>query len=626
VGTRTLGPLSAATCIALAACSLLDEDTSSTEDALSCAKIDDPHCGHPLDRIVLPKLRAAGIAPRDGEPLAVCRRMALDLVGRIPSPAELERCVAASDLGARADLFLAMPEYLLTQQRGWGETIGFNTDLMWYGYGIEMDAMVGRLYSGAIDYKTFASDLVVYPGYYGLHQGDDWAANVIHVFLGRNARPDEIAGMRPIVRMFDQATFCDGAVYTATYDDAIADGEDEESAIDDASETCVEADTEEYAINFCKCRRGEGSVGCRSSALGTMIDIGSEGCANPSDETHRASFFRTDDGMAPGKRTKCTTPSGATKPCKDRVVDDEDSLGGTLRPAKVVDAGMKARLHKIGAALAARPDFWEAGADRELTRLIGWWKDGVRRPDFELPEIRTALANELKRTGSLRAIQRLIVTSLLYAAPSEPPPGFDAPGDADPSPASAPLPPLWSMASMKILTAESWLDAAGFATFGKPLGICDYRFVLTGEVPPNFNVDLSLVRRLDGPLPAFHGTGYAASVQMLGGCSADQPRPRSSTVGITYAQHAIARTLCATGTAILPPTFASTDPSDRNLGKAIDHVVRRTLSRPPTTEETTLFTAEMRECLAASGGCGNAEAAARWLCTRLIDSAEFAIY
>src|SRR5262249_33008184 len=86
-------------------------------------------------------------------------------------------------------------------------------------------------------------------------------------------------------------------------------------------------------------------------------------------------------------------------------------------------AAQAAHIDKLGAAIVARPDFWEAGADREIGRFIGWWKDGVRRPDFDLPEVRSALAGELKRTGSVRAIQRLIVTSPIYTAPPRPPAG-----------------------------------------------------------------------------------------------------------------------------------------------------------------------------------------------------------
>ena len=63
-------------------------------------------------------------------------------------------------------------------------------------------------------------------------------------------------------------------------------------------------------------------------------------------------------------------------------------------------------------ALSARPDFWEAAADRELKRFLDWWQAGLRRPDYDIPLVRSTLADELRRTGSIRQLQRTIVTSL----------------------------------------------------------------------------------------------------------------------------------------------------------------------------------------------------------------------
>jgi hypothetical protein len=589
-----------------------DDNASERARPLTCDEKPDPHCDHPINRLVIPKLRTIGLEPRDAEPTEVCRRLAVDLIGRIPTIEELDRCTQEPLLDRRADQFMAMPEYVVTQRRSWAETFGFNTYLMWYGDAVDIDKIVQRLYAGEIDYPSFATTIVVHPGFYALHQGDDWAANVISVFLGRTARPDEIAGLRPLKFVFESRPFCDGAIWTTLYGDLIADGLTPENAKKEADLGCV--GSEEFVYNFCGCYAGEASIGCKSTALGMPIDFGTNGCKNGEEPESAINFYRANESIIPGARTQC----GKAGPCQDRAVSEEETVQGVLSPLQLVDQPSRDRLAGVGRALINREDFWEAGADREIARLIGWWKDGIRRPDFDFPEVRTLLANELKAKKDLRAIQKLIVTSLLYAAPSSPPPNFGMGAGKEL--------PLWTMGGTKMLTAENWLDSAAIATRGKVVGSCDYRFVAIGEIGPTY-VDTDLVQRL-AAAPDFEAYEYDLSAQLLGGCSAEQPRPKTSSVGIAYAQHDLARRLCASSPDVLPGGFDKANASDEALRGAADHVMRRALSRSATEEERALLTTEMRECMAAgpTEGCESAEAAVRWMCTRVIDSATFALY
>lgn len=590
----------------LAACSTEDESAP----ALSCEENADPHCAHPIDRLLVPKLRSIGLGPRDGDALRVCRRLSIDLVGRIPTLDELETCVAESP-EQRVDTFMAKPEYVLVQQRAWAEAFGFNSFLMWYGDAYDLDRIVGRLYTGELDYAEFAGEVAFHPGFFALHQGDDWTGHLIYTFLGRTAREDEVAGMRPLTHVFESRVFCDAAIWQASYEFEVADGWPPAEATQYANEGCIAAGSEEFALNFCNCEVGYGSVGCRSNTLGTEIDFGFDGCPDLENGYSHESYFRIGE-FSPGLRQSCQT--GETEsPCQDRLVDDdEETIGGVLQPYAPLPNALRERMLGIGKALAARSDFWEAGADRELARFIGWWKDGVRRPDFDLPEVRTLLANELERTGSVRAIQKLILTSLLYTAAEEPPKGR---GDD-------PELPLWTMGSTKLLTAENWLDSAGTATQGQILGSCDFRFVAKGEEGV-MSVDPALVRHVASPFPE---SRYLSGAQLLGGCTADVPRPRVSTVGVTYAQHDLARSLCASATQVLPADFDPADSSDAALSRAARHLVNHALTRDASDNELAELTSEMKECLAAADGCESPEAAVRWTCTRILDSAEFALY
>src|SRR5215510_14164861 len=117
---------------------------------------------------------------------------------------------------------------------------------MWYGDGYDIDQVVRRLYTGELDYATFVSQVVIHPAFYGLHQGDDWPAKMLHVFIGRTARADEIAGLRALTRIFGESrVFCDGAIWSDTYDEAVSSGLTGQAAIDYANVACVDAGSKE---------------------------------------------------------------------------------------------------------------------------------------------------------------------------------------------------------------------------------------------------------------------------------------------------------------------------------------------------------------------------------------------
>src|SRR5687768_6974255 len=75
------------------------------DEPISCEEKPDPHCGHPIDRILVSKLREVKLAPRDGDASQVCRRLSIDLIGRIPTLAELDAC-RVQTLAERVDAFM----------------------------------------------------------------------------------------------------------------------------------------------------------------------------------------------------------------------------------------------------------------------------------------------------------------------------------------------------------------------------------------------------------------------------------------------------------------------------------------------------------------------------------------
>ena len=557
----------------------------------SCDELPDPHCDHPIDRVLVPLLRGADLAIREASPHEHCRRLAIDLLGRTPRPAELTACVAAAPRG-RPALFQASPDHARQWGRIWGERIGYDDQYVWYWHLVELDALVRSLAQGATRYDDFASELAVHPAFYARHQGNDWSATLVSILLGRPARPDEIAGLRPLLRIFGARTSCDGAVWWNL--EAVGPGQGDEG--------CGRT---EFGVNLCGCLPAVSALGCRSTTFG---EISLSGCRDPSRPFEDVNLLRVTERSL-GQRTTC--PNGQPG-CADRAFEMT-----AYRPSQVpavplspITSAERDQLHAIGRAFTARGDFWEAAVDRELRRLLGWWQSGLRRPDWDLPAVRRVLADELRRTGSLAGVETLITSSLLYVQPQL----ADTPGDRPP----------WSLGPTKLLVGETWLDSAAVAV-GETLGSCDYRFFSLGGVAYD-QADGSLVERTPISLAGFEEQTYLDLGLALGGCSAT-PRPTQSSLSLVSSQQLAARILCVLGNAVMPPRFDPRDNSRAALEAAARYAGERVLGRPLEDAEVTAIGGEMRACLdAGAQGCDSPEAAVRWTCGRLLESAEFGLY
>jgi hypothetical protein len=578
-------------------------------DALGCDAQPDPRCDHPIDRLVIPRLRALGVELRDASPEEYCRRLLVDLWGRVPDPFELADCVLLPDAGARVDAAMSSPLYERTMRRAWGEVLGYDNFRGYSDAVVDLDALVGRLYSGGLYYDDFAKEAAVHSGFLGLHPFDEWPAALWQAFLGRPAREDETAAFAPLTSVFAPRFFCEGHVYWNLYQEILGEGLTPAEAELYTVDTCTDLARTDWPVNFCSCDPEVNAGGCASDVLGTPIALAGT-CPNPA-EPDDLSNLRRVDRFTPGESDLC--PDGVRRPeCRDReLVDDEAMLA--LEPLEVLPPATeaeRAELAKIGAALALRDDFWEAAVDREARLLLGWWQTSFRRPETDMPELRRLLADRLRERGSLREIQRLILTSRLYVAPAE------APDVAGPV-------PDFAMAPTKLMAAETWLDSAATAV-GEPSGVCDFRFVgregyydtsildpaLAEPMPPSFYDELS------------EDAGYHDFAIRLGGCNAEQRRPSLSSVGIAFTESELGRLLCAYGRSVVP------DGWDGDLAGGARHVIASTLGRTLDDAEAALLVSDMEACIAAGPevGCADAATALRWLCRRAMESAEFSTY
>ena len=560
-----------------------------------CDAEPDSHCDNTISRVMVQMLRGSQLPIIEENKSELCRRLAVDLIGRIPTEQESIACESETPT-QMADRFIAMPDYVLAQSRSWGERF-YNADELWFNYAVEVDDLVQRLYRDQMTYGDFTTTLIVHPGFYSVFQGDDWASNVVRFALGRPARADEIAGMRALQRVWDGRRYCDGTVWF----NAFVEGNRNNAR--DADGACSRT---EWAVNYCRCRDGDGNSTCKSDVFGTLVDFGAEGCADPENRDSDINMLRVSD-VAAGRAAIC--PGAPPLPsCADRAYGDNGVAGQLSRLGQIGGAQLT-RLQSLGRVLAARPDYWEAAVDREMRRFFSWWQNGLRRPDFDIPEVRRLLSEELRRTGSIRQLQRTIVTSLLYIQPAEI--RAERPADS----------PVWSYAPTRVLTGERWLDSVGTVTMGQATGVCDYRFVAA-----NYDWERMVDHRLimfPPPLNRF-SEQYHEWAEQVGGCST-RGRSTQSSLSVVSAQHDIARRMCAYGTAVLPTDGVTG--SAESVAAVATRLYRRTLGRAPSTDELATLTDEMAQCQAAGAtGCTSVEVAHRWACLRLVDSAEFAIY
>jgi hypothetical protein len=225
-----------------------------------------------------------------------------------------------------------------------------------------------------------------------------------------------------------------------------------------------------------------------------------------------------------------------------------------------------------------------------LTKYLGWWRGGVQLPGYEIPAVRQALAAELQRAGDVRAVERLILTSVLYTMP-----GAEPAGDAI----------HWHYGPLKQMLAESWLDSVAKVT-GVELGACDWRYP---QASPRYVPKAKLPPQ--GTLAKFP---YQTAARTLGGCPDQKTQLRYTDVGVLSAmeQRSLLAAACtdATATRLLPAPGESASALTVRL-------YRDLFTRDPTPAEAQAAAAMLPTVDAST---------AQQLCQALLRSGRFLFY
>ena len=597
-------------CVGLAALGCGGDDGPTIKDPdYSCEAKPDPHCAHPIDRLVIPRLRELGTEPRDASADEVCRRMAIDLLGRAPNDQERAAC-RTQTFDQMADAFLGRPEFVRTQRRAWGELGKYESLIVWGADLADLDALVGKLYRGQLAYADFVRQYVVHPAFYGLHPDDSWTANLFSIFIGRPARQDEIDAARPLTQLWTARAYSGREVFWNFYKMSLANGAGEAQATTFGDQLAYNGAKVEWGVNTCRCTPSLLDIGCFTEVFGEFVNITPYCVGDPRDPVNNLRLApRTptdEDDLCPDDVTH-------RPECRDRGRGQAQYTFVAFNEWAEAPPAVHDELRKIGDVIVGREDVWEAAVDRELRKLLGWWQATFKHPDSDIPEVRALLAKQMRDGAGVRDVIKLIVTSQLYVQPTAAP--------TEPMTVELEKAPPWVAGPAKLLAGESWLQSAAIAV-GETGGSCDFRWGQASDYSPEWT-DPRLVQAQPGSLaalvPPVPPHGYAvSSIQRLGGCTGDAKHAEISNVGLAFSEAAIAREICAVAPGAAPAG---------SLAEKATTLIERIWSRAPRTGEVDAFVAEMQQCITAgASGCANDAVAARWLCRRLMDSAEFSTY
>jgi len=144
-------------------------------------------CDSVLDQTILEQYAKRDVFPVDETADRLCRRLAVDLWGRVPSWKEVEELCIGKSPAESVDAFLDSPQYVAYAQRRWADDFEYNDSVVWWQYIEDLDKMVGALYSDELSYPDFASAALIHPAFISRYDGDALVGAAFRIFMARDA-------------------------------------------------------------------------------------------------------------------------------------------------------------------------------------------------------------------------------------------------------------------------------------------------------------------------------------------------------------------------------------------------------------------------------------------------------
>ena len=141
---------------------------------------------NPVHKGLCPSLWGVGLEPREIDRDEACRRLHVDTQGRFPTKRELDSFCDDRPWGEIVSELIDSEEFVLLNQRHWGDRLLYNTRALSVERIYDMDLAVGMLYRGEISYDHFAAIVSAHPVLTRRHDtSGDRAEALFQLFLGR---------------------------------------------------------------------------------------------------------------------------------------------------------------------------------------------------------------------------------------------------------------------------------------------------------------------------------------------------------------------------------------------------------------------------------------------------------
>lgn len=162
---------------------------------------------NPVNRGLCQSLWGVGLSPRPIVREEACRRLFIDLLGRLPTADELEkRCIGSWGEVARG--LIADDAFVLVNQRRAADTFQYSTEVANVEAVYDLDALVAKVHRGLVPWDHFAQVVSAHPVIVRRHaDARDKAEAVFRLLLGRPPFENERADMARLYGVWHQGHY-----------------------------------------------------------------------------------------------------------------------------------------------------------------------------------------------------------------------------------------------------------------------------------------------------------------------------------------------------------------------------------------------------------------------------------
>jgi hypothetical protein len=118
---------------------------------------------NPVNRAVCSHMWGVGLASQPIDRRAACRKLYADMIGRFPTPSEINDVCNNEDWGETVKALMATDEFVLVQQRRWADLLLYNNRITNVERIFDADDLVRKVYQGYVPWDLFASVVASHP-------------------------------------------------------------------------------------------------------------------------------------------------------------------------------------------------------------------------------------------------------------------------------------------------------------------------------------------------------------------------------------------------------------------------------------------------------------------------------